>query len=71
MIPIDFNIVETIHNHPSPFPLPSDADLELFRKHSRGHIIIASPYKYSSGKTYDYNGKEIKNRDYLKDKVLY
>jgi len=60
MMPIDFNIVGTIHSHPSPFPIPSDADLELFRKHGRVHIIIANPYNHSSWKAYDYNGEEIK-----------
>ena len=60
MMPVDFNIVGTIHSHPSPFPIPSDADLELFRKHGRVHIIIANPYDYSSWKAYDYNGEEIK-----------
>ncbi len=60
MMPIDFNIVGTVHSHPSPFPIPSDADLELFGKHGRVHIIIANPYNHSSWKAYDYNGKEIK-----------
>lgn len=60
MMSVDFNIVGTIHSHPSPFPVPSDADLELFGKHGRIHIIIASPYDYSSWKAYDYNGKETK-----------
>jgi proteasome lid subunit RPN8/RPN11 len=60
MMPIDFNIVGTIHSHPSPFPIPSNSDLELFRKHGRVHIIIANPYDYYSWKAYDYNGEEIK-----------
>jgi proteasome lid subunit RPN8/RPN11 len=60
MMPIDFNIVGTVHSHPSPFPIPSDADLELFGKHGKIHIIIANPYNHSSWKAYDYNGKEIK-----------
>ncbi len=60
MMPIDFNIVGTIHSHPSPFPIPSDADIELFRKHGRIHIIIAKPYNRYSWRAYDYNGKEIK-----------
>jgi proteasome lid subunit RPN8/RPN11 len=54
MMPIDFNIVGTIHSH------PSNSDLELFRKHGRVHIIIANPYDYYSWKAYDYNGEEIK-----------
>jgi len=59
MMPVDFSIVGTIHSHPSPYPIPSDADLELFRKHGRVHIIAASPFTTSSWKAYDYNGEEI------------
>ena len=33
MQPIDFSIVGTVHSHPSHFANPSDADLQLFRKH--------------------------------------
>jgi proteasome lid subunit RPN8/RPN11 len=58
MMPVDFNIVGTIHSHPSPHPIPSDADLELFRKHGRIHIIIAYPYDKNSWKAYDYAGNE-------------
>lgn len=60
MIPVDFNIVGTVHSHPSIFPIPSNADLELFRKHGRVHIIIAKPYTSSSWKAYDYTGEETK-----------
>ena len=59
MMPVDFSIVGTIHSHPSPYPIPSDADLELFRKHGRVHIIAASPFTTSSWKAYDYNGEGI------------
>ena len=59
MMPIDFSIVGTVHSHPSPSANPSDADLQLFRKHGRVHIIAAKPFNKSSWKAYDYNGKEI------------
>lgn len=59
MLPIDFSIVGTVHSHPSPVPRPSSADLELFSKHGRVHIIAASPYSDSSWKAYDSNGNEI------------
>lgn len=59
MMPIDFSIVGTVHSHPSPSANPSDADLQLFRKHGRVHIIAANPFNKSSWKAYDYNGKEI------------
>ena len=58
MQPVDFSIVGTVHSHPSKFPIPSNADLELFGKHGRIHIIIANPYTTSSWKAYGYNGKE-------------
>ena len=59
MMPVDFSIVGTIHSHPSPYPIPSDADLELFRKHGRVHIIAASPYNYSSWKGYNNRGEKV------------
>lgn len=60
MLPIDFTIVGTIHSHPSPVPRPSQADLELFSKHGRIHIIAANPYTIQSWKAYNYKGEEIK-----------
>ena len=57
MLPVDFSIVGTIHSHPSPVPYPSKADLELFRKHGKIHIIVAAPYYNSSWRAYDYDGK--------------
>ena len=59
MLPIDFSIVGTVHSHPSPSPYPSDADLHLFRKHGRIHIISASPYDVDSWKAYDFNGNQV------------
>jgi len=59
MLPIDFSIVGTVHSHPSPVPRPSGADLELFRKHGRIHIIAASPFSPESWKAYDGSGNEI------------
>ena len=62
MLPIDFSIVGTVHSHPSPYPIPSEADLDLFNKHGRVHIIAASPFNEISWKAYDYNGNEIDMR---------
>jgi proteasome lid subunit RPN8/RPN11 len=59
MLPIDFSIVGTIHSHPSPVPYPSKADLELFRKHGKIHIIVAAPYHNSSWRAYDYDGDDV------------
>ena len=59
MMPVDFSIVGTVHSHPSPSANPSEADLALFRKHGRIHIIMASPFDKNSWKAYDYNGERI------------
>ena len=59
MLPIDFSIVGTVHSHPSGIPRPSKADLTLFDKYGRIHIIVASPFDEYSWRTYDYLGKEI------------
>ena len=59
MLPIDFSIIGTVHSHPSGVPRPSPADLSLFDKYGRIHIIVASPFNEYSWKSYDYLGKEI------------
>ena len=59
MLPIDFTIVGTVHSHPSPVPRPSEADLSLFQKHGKIHIIVASPFNEKTWRAYNYLGKEI------------
>ena len=59
MLPIDFTIVGTVHSHPSLSANPSNADIALFRKYGKIHIIAARPYDESSWKAYDYMGNEV------------
>lgn len=59
MLPIDYSIVGTVHSHPSPFVMPSEADLDLFDRFGKIHIIVANPFNESSWKAYDYTGKEV------------
>ena len=59
MLPIDFSIIGTVHSHPSGIPLPSRADLTLFDKFGKIHIIVATPFNESSWKAYSYMGDEI------------
>ena len=59
MMPIDFSIVGTVHSHPSPSARPSGADLQLFRKHGKLHIIAALPFNEDSWKAYNRAGEEI------------
>jgi len=59
MLPIDFSIVGTVHSHPSPIPRPSEADLHLFEKFGRLHMIVAYPFNKNSWKAYDYKGNDL------------
>jgi proteasome lid subunit RPN8/RPN11 len=59
MLPIDFSIVGTVHSHPSVSFYPSDADVLLFRKYGKIHMIVAYPFTFNSWKTYNHNGEEI------------
>lgn len=59
MLPIDFTIVGTVHSHPSISFHPSDADVLLFRKYGRIHIVAAYPFSDSSWQAYDHNGNEL------------
>jgi len=62
MLPIDFSIVGTVHSHPSFSFHPSDADVFLFRKFGKVHIVAAYPFTTTSWKSYDHNGVEIEMR---------
>jgi proteasome lid subunit RPN8/RPN11 len=59
MLPIDFSIIGTVHSHPSGVPLPSKADLTLFDKYGKIHIIVASPFNESSWRAYSYSGENM------------
>ena len=59
MMPIDRSTCGTVHSHPSPFPVPSGADLGLFAKFGGVHIITAFPYDERSWKAYNHRGEEI------------
>ena len=52
-------LVGSIHSHPSPSHNPSGADLALFGKYGRIHIIVGYPYNMSTWKAYDLSGKEV------------
>jgi len=58
MRPIDFSLVGTIHSHPTGSAFPSEADLQLFRKYGKVHMIVAHPFTETSWKAYDANGDE-------------
>jgi len=62
MKPVDFYIKGTVHSHPSGSFYPSEADLHLFQRFGRVHIIVAQPYSFESWQAYDGNGNSIDMR---------
>lgn len=58
-LPIDRSIVGTVHSHPGPWAIPSDADKELFNAFGHTHVIIAEPYTMETWIAYDQNAEEI------------
>lgn len=59
MLPIDPSACGTVHSHPSTSVSPSQADLALFSKFGRVHLIIAAPYDERSWRAYGHHGNEI------------
>ncbi len=59
MRPIDFSLIGTIHSHPSYSFYPSGADIQLFQKFGKVHIITANPFNDISWGAFDYMGKKL------------
>lgn len=59
MLPIEFVTAGSVHSHPSGSCSPSDADLTLFEKFGRVHIIACYPFIANSWKAYNHKGEEI------------
>lgn len=58
-LPVDPSIVGTVHSHPGPYAIPSDADKQLFNAFGHTHIIIAEPYRDDTWIAYDQNAEPI------------
>lgn len=59
MLPIDYTVVGSVHSHPSGVIVPSDADLQLFEKFGRVHIIVGQPFDMGSWRAFDFRGAEV------------
>ncbi len=51
--------IGTVHSHPTENARPSSADLELFERKGRYHIIVAAPYDTSSWVCYNNKGEPV------------
>jgi len=59
MRPLDMSIVGSVHSHPSSVIRPSEADLHMFSKYGRVHIITGQPYNENCWKAFDPAGNEV------------
>ena len=59
LVPFDETIVGSVHSHPGRSALPSKADLHVFRKTGKRHLIIAHPFTFENVRAMDANGKEL------------
>lgn len=60
MLPIDFTVVGSVHSHPTPNAIPSEADMSLFSRFGPLHIIVGYPYDMGSWKAYSRDGEEVR-----------
>ncbi len=58
-LPINTNVVGSVHSHPGGSNRPSDADLYFFSKHGYFHLIIKKPYLVQDIAAYDKLGRRI------------
>ena len=56
-VPIYPNLIGTFHSHPSPNSRPSGADLDLFGRLGKAHLIFAYAYDLNSVGVYESSGK--------------
>lgn len=60
LIPMNTKYMGSVHSHPGPSAMPSDADLVTFSKHGYFHMIVCLPYSFQTFKSYDRYGQPMK-----------
>jgi proteasome lid subunit RPN8/RPN11 len=59
MLPVDLTVVGTVHSHPSGALHPSEADLTLFRRWGKRHLILGFPFQSRHWRAYDSRGEPV------------
>ena len=56
LIPMNTKYWGSVHSHPGPSAMPSDADLKTFSRYGYFHMIVCLPYSLATFKAYDRYG---------------
>ncbi len=59
LIPMTTKYFGSVHSHPGPSAMPSDADLTTFSRYGYFHMIVCLPYSLETFKAYDRYGQPI------------
>ena len=59
LIPMTTKYFGSVHSHPGPSAMPSDADLKTFSKYGYFHMIVCLPYSLNTFKSYDRYGQPL------------
>ena len=57
LIPMNTKYFGSVHSHPGPSAMPSDADLTTFSRHGYFHMIVCLPYSLETFRAYDRYGQ--------------
>ncbi|MBQ2652067.1 MAG: Mov34/MPN/PAD-1 family protein [Methanobrevibacter sp.] len=59
LIPMTTKYWGSVHSHPGPSAMPSDADLRTFSKYGYFHMIVCLPYSLETFKSYNRYGEPL------------
>ena len=59
LIPMTTKYFGSVHSHPGPSAMPSDADLKTFSRYGYFHMIVCLPYSLDTFKSYDRYGQPL------------
>ena len=59
LLPMNSKYMGSVHSHPGPSAMPSDADLKTFSKNGFFHMIVCLPYSLETFRSYDRYGQHI------------
>ena len=59
MLPMNTKFLGSVHSHPGPSAMPSDADLVTFSRHGYFHMIVCLPYSMQTFRAYDRYGDSM------------